>query len=867
MAEFGNGVGVSFLESMSGFVRGDPDATNPPGDDTGRLAYNLELRIPGLRAFLDAPVHEADIAGGEIIWEPYVPKTAVRPGRCVLYRRDPATRRRKYFDFTYAFPSGKGYDIEVEGHKYLRDDPGFDVVTDMSTVHLMLRAEGREIAKGTVTVHLQEAVRQLRSIDITGATSKREEEAAAQAFFGWMNNELRDVYPDLPMILPYAERLSREQRRVVETCIRVMLPDPLPPDGPQPDDIIASLERYLALSTAPDLDALLDGLQAAGVFLSIFGADIPLMRKAVREVLRSRDRTPVRDVIAFVRSLVVLPYYAHPKADMLVGYPRPKHRPRVGRTLPVSAAPPDRAFDVVIAGSGPAGSILAARLSKAGHSVLLLEAGPHVPEKDIATDELEAIARLYKDSGLQRANMPRDIFDQPGPTFFVLQGACVGGGAIINNAVCFRLPDHRLALWQDAGFPLTRDVLDAGFDAIGNELQIAPASKTTRQLNPGFDYLRKAFGAPKKPDASIPPEPGFYECLVNLERFDESLGTGCIGTGLCNLGCASERKRNAYQVHLPAAVDNGCVIVADARAVEVRLDPAAGGERTVAGLVVKLVDGRTVTVRARQYVLSCGPVGSTEVLLRSPDIDAHARSLRLPVGRRFSANIGSPLFVFAKTPVHVLASLQIAHYWLPPGEADGFVIETWFNPPASNAVGMPGLMNEHFARMQRYASTLAAAPLVGTRASGRVRLRDGQVRIELPIGEYEVQRLADGLSILAKAFLGSGGVEAAIAGFEGGREMKNDADVDRLRSDLLKIRNDQKRLHLLQIGTGHPMGGNAMSVDPAIGVVDREFRLRGVANLRVCDGSIFPDAAGVNPQWTIMALADRCANVIHDALS
>lgn len=155
MAEFGDGVGVTFLESMSGIVRGDPDATNPPGDETGKLAYNLELRIASLRAFLDAPVHEAEIAAGDIVWMPFVPKTAVRPGHCVLYRRDPATRKRKYFDFAYGFPSGQGYDIDVEGHKYLRDDPGFDVVTDMSTVHLTLRAQGREIAKGEVSVHLQ----------------------------------------------------------------------------------------------------------------------------------------------------------------------------------------------------------------------------------------------------------------------------------------------------------------------------------------------------------------------------------------------------------------------------------------------------------------------------------------------------------------------------------------------------------------------------------------------------------------------------------------------------------------------------------------------------------------------------------------
>ena len=46
------------------------------------------------------------------------------------------------------------------------------------------------------------------------------------------------------------------------------------------------------------------------------------------------------------------------------------------------------------------------------------------------------------------------------------------------------------------------------------------------------------------------------------------------------------------------------------------------------------------------------------------------------------------------------------------------------------------------------------------------------------------------------------------------------------------------------------------------GVVGGDFRVRGLRNLRVCDASIFPDNAGVNPQWTVLALAQLCADTI-----
>jgi choline dehydrogenase-like flavoprotein len=872
MPDFSDNVGVRFLEVMSGRVRGDVEAVihDDPGDETGILTYNLEVRIPSLRKFLDAPQHVAEIPKGDISWQPYVAKAPITPGRCVLYRHDAATRKRKYFDFEYSFPSGKGYDIDVEGHKFLRNDPGFDVIADMSTVHLTFRVNGNMIARGVVTVHIAEAIRQMKSIEVTGAASKEEAKRAEQAFFAWMNNELRDVYPEFPLLLKDEDRLSREERRTLELCIRVMLPDPLPPEGAQKEDILGSLEQFLSVATASEIEDARNGLQAVGVFLSIFGSDVKEIRKAVKRELDSRQRTPLRDVLAFVHSLVVLPYYSHPRTDAVVGYRRPVHVPRFNRALPVQSEPPDREFDVAIAGSGPAGSLLAARLAKAGRSVLLLEAGPHTPEKDITSDELMSIALLYKNSGLQRANVPISIFEESYPTFFVLQGGCVGGGAVINNAVCFRMPATRLEDWQSDGFPLSASEMDAGYAAVAAELGIVPSSEATGHLNPGAEYLVKAWGPPRKPSAMEPPRPGFYECLVNLERTDEAAGAGCIGTGLCNVGCGSERKRNAMQVHLPEAVANGCVIVADARLTGVELEPgAAGGERTVSGWRVRLRDGRRVTVRARQYVVSCGPIGSTEVLLRSDDVMDHVRSLSLPLGRRFSANIGSPLFVFTRDNIHERPSLQIAHYYFPEGANDGFVMETWYNPPAANAVGVPGFMAEHFARMKRYPGTLAAAPLVGTRPSGRVRMRDGKLRIDLPIGEYEISRMAEGLALLANAFLQNtdpGPVEFALAGFDSGREMRNAQDVERFRQDVLKIGNDKSKVHRLRVGTGHPQGGNAMSEDPHVSVVDARFRLRGVANLRICDGSIFPNSAGINPQWTIMALADRCARLIDDEL-
>ena len=47
-----------------------------------------------------------------------------------------------------------------------------------------------------------------------------------------------------------------------------------------------------------------------------------------------------------------------------------------------------------------------------------------------------------------------------------------------------------------------------------------------------------------------------------------------------------------------------------------------------------------------------------------------------------------------------------------------------------------------------------------------------------------------------------------------------------------------------------------MSDDRSIGVVDSQFRVHGYENLYVCAASVFPTTIRINPQLTIMAMAD-----------
>lgn len=62
--------------------------------------------------------------------------------------------------------------------------------------------------------------------------------------------------------------------------------------------------------------------------------------------------------------------------------------------------------------------------------------------------------------------------------------------------------------------------------------------------------------------------------------------------------------------------------------------------------------------------------------------------------------------------------------------------------------------------------------------------------------------------------------------------------------------------------TNHLAGTARMGGDPRTSVVNADCRSWDIANLWICDGSIFPTTGGVNPSLTITAIALRTADRI-----
>jgi choline dehydrogenase-like flavoprotein len=481
--------------------------------------------------------------------------------------------------------------------------------------------------------------------------------------------------------------------------------------------------------------------------------------------------------------------------------------------------------DVVIVGSGAAASVLANQLVKLGRKVVLLERGGLEQTASFTEDEVDMVSRLYADGALQ---LSRDF------RFQVFQGSCVGGSTVVNNAVCFETPDYILDRWiNELGLGLDRQRYKASSTAVYELMQIAhtPIMTVDQYLNPGgrlFSDACKKMGYQK---------PELDSVMANIK--------GCLGSGYCNIGCKFGKKLSMLDTVLPqtqALYPGSLQIIAN---LEVGSFNKKDGR--IVSVTGKFSSGRQLTVTGNTFVSSAGAISSSILLLKS--------KLGLKnAGKKLSFNLGTQITAAYRDRVYAYDGLQISHFLKTADRR--YVMETWFNPPMFQSTAMPGWFDQHFYNMQQYANMSCTGILVGTASNAEVKVAGlfGRDISYVPT-EDDFDSLMDGLEKAAEIYL-TGGAERVMPNTFNYYEYRS---VKELKQNL---RKDVKASPDISTGSGHPQGGNIMSVDEASGVVDHNFKVFGYENLFVCDASVFPTSLGVNPQVTVMTLAHYAAPII-----
>lgn len=504
--------------------------------------------------------------------------------------------------------------------------------------------------------------------------------------------------------------------------------------------------------------------------------------------------------------------------------------------------------DVVIVGSGAAGSVVAAELAESGQRVLVLEEGPYLSAAALgAMRPSESMRRGWREGGMTFAMAVGES-----PMINIMMGRCVGGSSLMTGGVCFRTPDEVLHEWvQGHGLSdLSSARMVPYFEEVERRSHVekVPAELRSRSTSL-FMQGAQRLGYP----------------MADNERNTD----GCCGCARCNFGCPHQAKLSVDLTYLPRAIAAGARVLSDCRVESIVLQ----GEQAV-GVCGRLlqqegsdsVARRAFTVRARRVVLAAGAIHSAKLMLDSGLGDG------LPaLGRNLSVH--PSLRVMARFDERVdgwNGALQSAHSLAFFHER--LLLMSIFLPAGVLAATLPGIGLDHASRAALAPYMSVFGGMVHDDGGGRVHptmsLRGllGRVVSREPVLSYELSgrdrhALSRVLRLLCETYLAAGAREVFLPILSGLQHFgvrpgpHGGLDADQLR----RLDLDRIPAHLFECASQHPLGTCRMGTSRDHAVIDDCGRVFGLRQLYVVDGSVLPTSLGVNPQISIMAMATRLA--------
>ena len=171
--------------------------------------------------------------------------------------------------------------------------------------------------------------------------------------------------------------------------------------------------------------------------------------------------------------------------------------------------------DVCVIGAGAGGSAATLAMAEAGLDVLVLEAGRHWRPQDFRASTAFALRHLYHRRGVETA-LGNTVLP-------IAQGRGVGGSTLVNSAICFRPPAPIIDHWRE----------HAGFDP-------------EHALESRIERVWGGIGATVNPPAVQKENNLIFKKGVEALGLDGAFmprsAPGCVGCGVCQLGCPTGGK-------------------------------------------------------------------------------------------------------------------------------------------------------------------------------------------------------------------------------------------------------------------------------------------------------------------------------------
>jgi choline dehydrogenase-like flavoprotein len=525
----------------------------------------------------------------------------------------------------------------------------------------------------------------------------------------------------------------------------------------------------------------------------------------------------------------------------------------VTSTTKAAAGLPRDPVDVIIVGSGAAGSTMAARLSEGGKRVLILEAGPARTPAELVSSTL--YARRVKWTG------PPVLDEGKNPVGFVFNAAFGTGGAAMHHyAVWPRLhaEDFNMRSRHDHGldWPFQYSDLAPYYDQV--QLEAGVSGDATKEIwrPPGAPYPMP--GVPLFPQGAAIAR-GFAKMGKSVAPLPIAVTTTnyqgraqCLWDGWCDSGCPIGALANPLTIHLPRAAAAGTQLVNNAAVT--RVLTSDDGTRAV-GVEVALQDGSRQTLHAKVVVLAAFAVENPRLLLASAN-SRHPQGLGNSggfVGRyvmTHAAGLVYGLFDEETRPYMGAFGGQLVNQDSYPKTthkgSGGFGSYQWMIAQAVKPNDLLGIattradlfgneLHEFMKRATRGFAGMTAVVEDLPVADNRVTLSTHKDAHGVPVARVTHDTHPESVA-LWKASLAEGKEIMAAAG--------------------------AGEVWTGPPGSMHIMGGTVMGTSASNSVTNGYGQVHDIPNLWVAGPGLFPTSGGVNPTFTVHALAARGAEML-----
>jgi choline dehydrogenase-like flavoprotein len=518
---------------------------------------------------------------------------------------------------------------------------------------------------------------------------------------------------------------------------------------------------------------------------------------------------------------------------------------------------------VLVVGAGASGAAFAWRIAEMGTSVVCLEQGPWMHQRDYPSNNLDwesrGMAEFATSPNVRKLPADYPVNEQDSAISPLMFNA-VGGSTILWAAHFPRFTPRDFHVRSDDGvaddWPIDYETLEPFYTINDRMMGVAGMAG-----DPAYPYH----------EPTMPPLPlgtsgntlaaGFERLGWHWWPSDSAITSreydgraACINLGSCISGCAQGAKASTDITYWPAAQRRGVELRTNCRVREITVRPDGMAD----GVLYYDAEGVLQEQKADIVVLACNGIGTPRLLLNSkstqhPDGLANSSGL---VGKNLMFHPYAAILGLFEKPLGgrrgpTGCSLW-SHEFYKTERSRGFVRGYSFEAMRGLGLTQTALFGMARGLLPWGEGHHAAYARIHDRVTGILAITE-----DLPVETNTVTldpQLTDGNGIPAP--------KITYKVSDNSQNMLAHA-VDRAKEALIASGAVETFAEPLMRGAGwHLMGTARMGKDPKTSVVNEWGRAHDVRNLFIVDGSVFVTAGGVNPTSTIQALALYVADSI-----